>query len=72
MFENLVSHIEQNYKQENIDFLNKLCIGRVKVQRKKKKEYDIILNDYKSDIPCYNNFYILETFFYRININSFI
>jgi len=61
MFENLVSHIEQNYKQENIDFLNKLCIGRVKVQRKKKKEYDIILNDYKSDIPCYNNFYILET-----------
>ena len=62
MFENLVSHIQQNYKQENIDFFNKLCTGRIKkIKRKKKKEYDITLNDYKSDIPCYNDFYILET-----------
>jgi len=62
MFKNLVSHIEQNYKQENIDFLNKLCVGRIKkTQRKQVRDYDIVLNNYKNDIPCYDDFYILET-----------
>ena len=61
MFETLINHIKQNYKQENIDFFNKLCVNK-KPSRENKISYDIILNNYYHEyIPNYNEFYILNT-----------
>tara|TARA_B100000780_G_scaffold250841_5_gene197186 strand:- start:3931 stop:4818 length:888 start_codon:yes stop_codon:yes gene_type:complete len=66
MFETLVTKITQNYKQENIDFLNKLCIGKTRNKNACQNipvcdELGDGLEDYKMYIPNYHDFYILKT-----------